>query len=234
MAETASGLHESSAAAVGRLTRIAETLEVGAAEVARLREAASDVEGFSETIGSIAHQTNLLALNATIEAARAGVHGRGFAVVANQVRLLAEESAKAARSIAMSAQITRKVIDSSARLMEEIGSRLSELSRHSETWGTELSRIAEAAEDTRRLGRMMSDLPRENLDLADRAKGILGGAKDAAQQAAADAKTVSETLKLQHRSVSTLAGGATKLASIAESLEEATALVGGERRRQQD
>ncbi len=234
MAETASGLHESSAAAVGRLTRIAETLEVGAAEVARLREAASDVEGFSEAIGSIAHQTNLLALNATIEAARAGVHGRGFAVVANEVRLLAEESAKAARSIAMSAQITRKVIDSSARLMEEIGSRLSELSRHSETWGTELSRIAEAAEDTRRLGRMMSDLPRENLDLADRAKGILGGAKDAAQQAAADAKTVSETLRLQHRSVSTLAGGATKLASIAESLEEATALVGGERRRQQD
>ncbi len=234
MAETASDLHESSAAAVGRLTRIAETLEVGAAEVARLREAANDVEGFSGTIGSIAHQTNLLALNATIEAARAGVHGKGFAVVANEVRLLAEESAKAARSIAMSAQTTRKVIDSSARLMEEIGTQLSELSRHSEAWGTELSRIAEAAEDTRRLGRMMSDLPRENLDLADQAKGILGGAKEAAQQAAADAKTVSDTLRLQHRSVSTLTGSATRLASIAKSLEGPAALVGDERHRQQD
>jgi len=81
---------------------------------------------------------------------------------------------------------------------------------------------------------MMSDLPRENLDLADQAKGILGGAKEAAQQAAADAKTVSDTLRLQHRSVSTLTGSATRLASIAKSLEGPAALVGDERHRQQD
>ncbi len=50
-----------------------------------------------KVIDEIAFQTNLLALNAAVEAARAGVHGKGFAVVAEEVRNLAQRSAKAAK-----------------------------------------------------------------------------------------------------------------------------------------
>lgn len=58
-----------------------------------------DIKTMAGTIASIAEQTNLLALNAAIEAASAGEHGKGFAVVAEEVRKLAEESAKAVTGI---------------------------------------------------------------------------------------------------------------------------------------
>jgi methyl-accepting chemotaxis protein len=68
--------------------------------IGELDSKSGQIGGIVATISGIAEQTNLLALNAAIEAARAGEQGRGFAVVAEEVRMLAEESAKAADLIA--------------------------------------------------------------------------------------------------------------------------------------
>jgi methyl-accepting chemotaxis protein len=77
-----------------------QTAERMAGVIGELGAKSAEIGGIVETITGIAEQTNLLALNAAIEAARAGEQGRGFAVVAEEVRKLAEESQRAAGSIA--------------------------------------------------------------------------------------------------------------------------------------
>ncbi|WP_019515929.1 methyl-accepting chemotaxis protein [Sphingomonas sp. Mn802worker] len=85
-----------------------------------LSEHAKSIESILGLIRDIAGQTNLLALNATIEAARAGDAGRGFAVVAQEVKSLANQTARAtddiAGKIAAIQTATRTTVDTSASI----------------------------------------------------------------------------------------------------------------------
>ncbi len=83
-------------------TRAQETTEITnevGNNIETLKNETGIINRFVETITGIARQTNLLSLNASIEAARAGEAGRGFAVVAQEIRQLADDSAKAAGEI---------------------------------------------------------------------------------------------------------------------------------------
>ncbi|MFJ7752794.1 methyl-accepting chemotaxis protein [Peribacillus muralis] len=84
---------------VDGIKQLADENQQSLETVKRLEEHAKKVEQIIVLVGDIAAQTNLLALNASIEAARAGEHGKGFAVVAEEVRLLADQSAKAVQGI---------------------------------------------------------------------------------------------------------------------------------------
>lgn len=89
-------------------------------QINETNEAIKQINTAVELIVDITSQTNLLSLNASIEAARAGVAGKGFAVVAEEIKKLAEESAKGAESIKAVTQNIIKQSSESVAMVEQI------------------------------------------------------------------------------------------------------------------
>ncbi|MHC0036528.1 methyl-accepting chemotaxis protein [Pseudoneobacillus sp. C159] len=91
--------HDAIHSLVSGISEVAAESQQSLDMVKSLEANAAKVDEIIQLVGAMAAQTNLLALNASIEAVRAGEQGKGFAVVANEVRNLADESAKAAQDI---------------------------------------------------------------------------------------------------------------------------------------
>ena len=107
-------------------SRAGATLAQGNTKMQELKKAIGEISRCSEQIGTIigtiediASQTNLLSLNAAIEAARAGEAGKGFAVVADQVKSLAEESARAAGETTKLIETAIAAVDSGIAIADQ-------------------------------------------------------------------------------------------------------------------
>lgn len=111
-----------------------------------INEASQEIDKIIATINEIANQTNLLALNASIEAARAGEAGKGFAVVANQVNILADQSAEAAKESAVLIETSVNAVQKGMIVAEETAKKLEDVAEGSKIITQQVTGIAEALE----------------------------------------------------------------------------------------
>ncbi|MCW2698793.1 MAG: methyl-accepting chemotaxis sensory transducer [Blastococcus sp.] len=134
------------------------------ATVAKLGASSLEIAGVVKVITSIAEQTHLLALNATIEAARAGDAGKGFAVVANEVKELAQETAKATQDITDRVQAIQSDTDGAVRAIGEISSIIALIN---DSQSTIAAAVEEQTATTAEMNRNVSEAAQSAQEIAE-------------------------------------------------------------------
>ena len=161
----------SGSAALAR--RTAEEARNTGSTMTRLMDWANRISEVVGIINDIASQTNLLALNATIEAARAGEAGKGFAVVANEVKGLANQTAKATEEIGSQMRQMQEVTSATVSAIEHIIGLITEMDANSATIA---SAVEQQGAATREISRSVTLAAASTEEVSTRISRVADGA----------------------------------------------------------
>jgi methyl-accepting chemotaxis protein len=187
------------------MQRIVTVVQGSADSIRELAGSVTRISEVTDVIDEIADQTNLLALNAAIEAARAGEAGRGFAVVADEVRKLAEKTAKATREITGMVSGIQNQAESSVEAMD---SGVSEV-----TAGSELAQKA---------GASLTEILSINEQVQEMVQNIASSATEqsaSAEEISRSINDVTQVTRATSEGATRSAETATRLAEHAERLQ---------------
>lgn len=166
--------------------------------ITKLGDSSQDIGNVIKVISSIAQQTNLLALNATIEAARAGEAGKGFAVVANEVKELANQTARATNEITLKIETIQADSKSAVNAISEITLAIEKVNGYTSNIA---AAVEEQAATTNEVTRVVSEAATgvqqisENMNQVSQAAGNTGKNAGETQTAAKELNELSGRLR---------------------------------------
>ncbi len=146
-AENAASANERSIEAEKNVEKCSQQMQSMIQAMSDIKAGSAKISDIIKNIEDIAEQTNLLSLNAAIEAARAGEAGRGFSVVAEEVRSLAEESAKAAKNTATLIMKSIETVENGTNIVNQTAESLSQVVDNTSEITRIVAEIADAARE---------------------------------------------------------------------------------------
>jgi methyl-accepting chemotaxis protein len=213
------GRHRGDVEAAGRtLLDVREVVRTSAQQVQQLAQLSGSITEFIDLIKQISSQTNLLALNAAIEAARAGEHGRGFAVVAEEVRHLADSSAKAAEDVTKTVEFIRNQIREVSSTMEIGTTKVSGIEHVAQGAASGLEEIGRVVQEVQAAAAVVAREAEQNKSVVDRLAERTSQVAQSASEHASSSQEVAAAAEEQSASTEDMA------ASASELLEGATRL----------
>ncbi len=214
---------ESAKEAGQRMNKIIAVTNESAEKVKGLAAKTNEITTVLDVIRQIADQTNLLALNAAIEAARAGEAGRGFAVVADEVRRLAESSAKSSDEISIK---LKQIQDDAQNVVLGIETSANEVNQGKQVIDDSLSTLETIASNVKTVSDNVKKLAESANDQVSNAKIVQTNAGEisaVAEENAAATEEASAAVEEQTAQTQEIATASNQMAELAEQLNKTIA-----------